>query len=98
MTSGARMAGAATQLSFPTRPSFSTAHRKRPFDLSHLRKTLKPGVPVLPLLPASFDTVGQWPVCCAGASPTEDPCHKQLDGTHSSSPIVFVNAAAKDVK
>ena len=34
---------------FPTRPSFSTAHRKRSFGLSHIRKTLSPGVPVVPL-------------------------------------------------
>src|SRR5579864_142648 len=59
---------------FPTRPSFSTAHRERSCDLSHIRKTLNPGVPVLPLRPASFEAVGQWLVCCAGASPTEDPC------------------------
>src|SRR5579872_3879438 len=63
------------QFSFPTRPSFSTAHRKGSDDPSHVRKTLSPGVPVLPLLPESFDAVGQWPVCCAGASPTEDPCY-----------------------
>ena len=25
--------------------------------------------------PASLDAVGQWPVCRAGASPTEDPCN-----------------------
>ena len=42
--------------------------------LSHVRKTLNPGVPVLPFLPASFEAVGQWPVCYAGASQTEDPC------------------------
>jgi hypothetical protein len=45
---GHRMVVAAKPISFPTRPSFSTAHRKRPINLSHLRKTLKPGVPVLP--------------------------------------------------
>ena len=39
---------------------------------SHLRKTLLPGVPVLPRA-ISLEIGGQWPVCCAGASPTEDP-------------------------
>jgi hypothetical protein len=33
---------------FPTGLSFSTAHRERFGNLSHLRKTLNPGVPVLP--------------------------------------------------
>src|SRR6516162_2430308 len=47
-------------------------------SLSHIRKTLKPGVSVLPLLPASFDAVGQWRLCCAGASPTEDPSYRCL--------------------
>ncbi len=42
--------------------------------LSHVRKTLKPGVPVLPAKPTSFEADGQWLVCRAGASPTEDPC------------------------
>lgn len=60
---------------FPTRPSFSTAHRKRSYDLSHIRETLSPGVPVVPLRPVSFETVGQWLVCCVGASPTEDSMH-----------------------
>jgi len=32
----------------PTGLSFSTAYRERSGDLSHLRKTLNPGVPVLP--------------------------------------------------
>lgn len=67
---------AVTKPAFPTRPSFSTAPRERLFHLSHLRKTLNPGVPVLPVMPASLDTVGQWLVCRAGASPTEDPCHR----------------------
>jgi len=56
-----------------TRPSFSTARRKRLCNLSHLRQTLNPGVPVLPYLRASCDALGQWLVCCADASPTEDP-------------------------
>ena len=42
-------------------------------NLSHIRKTLSPGGPVPPARPASFETVGQWLVCCAGASLTEDP-------------------------
>lgn len=46
---------------------------RSPIGFSHIRKTLNPGVPVLPFFPASLDAVGQWPVCCAGASPTEDP-------------------------
>ena len=33
----------------PTGPSFSTARRQRSEDLSHLRKTLNPGIPGLPL-------------------------------------------------
>ena len=56
-----------------TRPSFSTARRKRSSDLSHLRQTLNPGVPVLPHWRASCDALGQWLVCRADASPTEDP-------------------------
>ena len=55
----------------PSRPSFSTALRKGSHP-SHLRKTLLPGVPVLPRA-ISLEIGGQWPVCCAGASPTEDP-------------------------
>jgi hypothetical protein len=42
------------------------------FDLSHVRKTLEPGIPVLPN-EASLDAAGQWLLCCAGASPTEGP-------------------------
>ncbi len=42
-------------------------------NLSHLRKTLNPGVPGLPFEQASFDASGQWPMCRADASPTEDP-------------------------
>lgn len=41
-------------------------------DLSHVRKTLDPGIPVLPN-EASLDAAGQWLLCCAGASPTEGP-------------------------
>src|SRR5579872_4157185 len=57
----------------PTGPSFSTARRERSEDLSHIRETLNPGVPGPPCL-ASLDASGQWPVCRADASPTEDPC------------------------
>ena len=39
--------------------------------LSHLRQTLNPEMPALPLS-ASLDASGQWPVCNAGASPTKD--------------------------
>jgi hypothetical protein len=67
----------ANQFSFLTRPSFSTAHRKRSENLSHVRKTLKPGVPVIPLRQTSFEVVGQWPVCRAVASPTEETCVDQ---------------------
>ena len=56
-----------------TRPSFSTARRKRLCNLSHIRQTLNPGVPVLPYVRASCDALGQWLVCRADASPTEDP-------------------------
>jgi hypothetical protein len=59
----------------PTRPSFSTAPRERFMqpNLSHVRKTLESGIPVLPCA-TSLDVVGQWLLCCAGASPTESPC------------------------
>jgi len=57
----------------PTGPSFSTARRKRSHDLSHVRETLNPGVPGRPWR-TSFDAGGQWLVCRADASPTEDPC------------------------
>jgi hypothetical protein len=56
----------------PTGPSFSTARRERPEDLSHLRETLNPGVSGLPYR-TSFDAGGQWHICRADASPTEDP-------------------------
>jgi hypothetical protein len=46
--------------------------------LSHVRKTLNPGIPVLPVLPTSLDVVGQWLMCCAGASPTEDPQRQSI--------------------
>jgi hypothetical protein len=46
----------------PTRPSFSTARRERSLNLSHLRQTLNPGMPVLPIPPASLDT--GWAVAC----------------------------------
>ena len=45
----------ATSFLHLTRPSFSTAHRKRPFSLSHFEKTLKPGVPVLPVSRTSLE-------------------------------------------
>ena len=45
-----------------TRPSFSTARRERPSDLSHLRQTLNPGMPVLPFPSASLDA--DWAVAC----------------------------------
>ena len=56
----------------PSRPSFSTALRKGLANPSHLRKTLVPGISVLPRA-ISLEIDGQWPMCCAGASPTEDP-------------------------
>ena len=56
--------------------------------LSHLRKTLDPGVPVLPL-PTSLEVGGQWPVCCAGASPTEDPMTARR-GDHINSQVSCV--------
>jgi hypothetical protein len=43
-----------------------------PANLSHVRKTLESGIPVPPSA-TSLDDVGQWPLCCAGASPTEGP-------------------------
>jgi len=60
-------------LAFPTRSSFGTAYRERPNGLSHFEQTLNPGVPGLPVQRASLEASGQWPVCFAGASPTEDP-------------------------
>ncbi len=50
------MAVAYAEPDIPTRPSFSTARRKiPPLGISHVRQTLNPGVPVLPLSPASLD-------------------------------------------
>lgn len=74
----------------PTGLSFSTARRKRSrrkssYDLSHIRKTLNPGVPGLPCR-TSFDAEGQWPVCRADASPTEDPQAKTMSTTHRFHP------------
>ena len=58
----------------PHSPRFSTARRKIPLHgISHVRQTLNPGVSVLPYLRASCDALGQWLVCRADASPTEDP-------------------------
>ncbi len=62
-----------SDFTFPTRSSFGTAYRKRPNGLSHIEQTLKPGVLGQPLGRTSFEVSGQWPVCFAGASPTEDP-------------------------
>ena len=45
---------------------------KIPPNLSHVRKTLESGISVPPSA-TSLDVVGQWLLCCAGASPTEDP-------------------------
>jgi hypothetical protein len=59
-------------LTFPTRSSFGTAYRERPNGLSHIEQTLKPGVLGQPVRRASLEASGQWPVCFAGASPTED--------------------------
>jgi hypothetical protein len=42
-----------------------------------------PGVPVLPRA-ISLEIGGQWPVCCAGASPTEDPQPRLLPRGQSS--------------
>jgi len=71
----------------PTGPSFSTARRERSSDLSHIRETLNPGVPGIPCV-ASLDASGQWLVCRADASPTEDPCKSgggsRTAGTHPS--------------
>ena len=78
------------QFSFLTRPSFSTAHRKRSENLSHVRKTLKPGVPVIPLRQTSFEVVGQWPVCRAVASPTEEPYVNQRLSINAKNKIPMV--------
>jgi hypothetical protein len=40
-----------------------------------------PGVPVLPRA-ISLEIGGQWPVCCAGASPTEDPTGRVSRRSH----------------
>jgi hypothetical protein len=73
-----------------TRPSFSTARRERLCNLSHLRQTLNPGVPVLPYLRASCDALGQWLVCRADASPTEDPDAASLKTPPIQRPICKV--------
>ncbi len=62
----------------PTRSSFGTAYRKRRFHLSHIEQTLKPGVLGQPVRKTSFEVSGQWPVCFAGASPTEDPLFPKI--------------------
>ena len=58
---------------FPTRSSFGTAYRERPDGLSHIEQTLKPGMLGQPVRITSLEASGQWPMCSAGASPTEDP-------------------------
>ena len=75
----------------PSRPSFSTAPRKGLANPSHLRKTLVPGISVLPRA-ISLEIDGQWPVCCAGASPTEDPWPRLL-----SRPFIPVSRRAPTV-
>jgi hypothetical protein len=64
-------------------------------NLSHVRKTLKPGVPVIPLRQTSFEVVGQWPVCRAVASPTEEPYYnRRLQSTPIAGypwPFAYVN-------
>ena len=56
----------------PSRPSFSTAPRKGLTTLATLRKPLCREFLFYPVA-ISLEIGGQWPVCCAGASPTEDP-------------------------
>ena len=58
---------------FPTRSSFGTAYRERLNGLSHIEQTLNPGVLGQPVRGTSLEASGQWPLCFAGASPTEDP-------------------------
>jgi hypothetical protein len=53
-------------------------------NLSHVRKTLESGIPVPPSAP-SLDVVGQWLLCCAGASPSEGPYTKTQRETRVSS-------------
>ena len=55
----------------PTGPSFSTARRRDPRTSATLEKPL--ARESLVALTASFDAGGQWLVCRADASPTEDP-------------------------
>ncbi len=67
----------------PTRPSFSTALRQGSFPIP---ATL--GKPLIRIFlfyrpRASLDAEGQWPLCCAGASPTEGPTTlAPRDGSH----------------
>jgi hypothetical protein len=56
-------------------------------DLSHLKKTLDTGVPVLPVS-ASLEADGQWRMCCAGASPTEVQAQTAQTCALSSSTLV----------
>jgi len=48
-------------------PRTVSEHRR-----SHIEQTLTPGVPVPPALSTSLDVAGQWRVCRAGTSPTEE--------------------------
>src|ERR1700681_1909780 len=72
-----------------TRPSFSTAPRQTsPSILLGTLATL--GKPLIREFlfypdPASLEAGGQWPVCCAGASPTEVRC-----GLHLQCHIRFI--------
>ena len=59
----------------PTRVSFGTAHREKGrirLTLSHIGQTLEPGDSAPPANGASLDTAGQWPLCRAVTSPTEN--------------------------
>ncbi len=74
--------GTNTRPESSTRPSFSTALRQRfpwcsPGALATLGKPLIREFLFYPE-PASLEAGGQWPVCCAGASPTEVRCALQL--------------------
>jgi hypothetical protein len=70
-----------------TRPSFSTALRQRSPSVGALATLEKPLIREFLFYPepASLEPGGQWPVCCAGASPTEVRC-----AVHLQPHIVFI--------
>lgn len=95
---------------FPTHSSFGTGYRERPNGLSHIEHTLKPGVLGQPVGKTSFEVSGQWLVCFAGASSTEDPsslifcirqiqnCVKSTNSLRSQKPTLSCLQPLKQLK